>query len=1688
MKQTAKRILSLVLTLLMLASMLTIYASAANNYVPDAEYYDRIQLDAYVVNPAWASLTEADHLKTKVSYSYRGKVFTETYDKGCHFATLQDAYDKSVEDKISYPVILLAPGTYTDTLKIKGNLTLVGSNAGINPFVKAKDRTDPWQTNPKRFAAESLLAGVIFVEKITKTNVEVKFDGLELYRGFSFIETGARKTSTTVDCVNTIINGAGNASYGSYSATDVFSFSSSTSIVTTVNISNTYVKNLKTSSVVGKGLSVLNAKDVYFTMSSNAFMGNADGPKDQNPTYYVSDSMFYNNKATFGVIAIDPSANDSSSRTSTLLEVSDCVFLDGPDTPTDANSKKVAPINAAIASPKNLIKVHDNWFEGKQNYDASIIGLTLGGSATTNEFSSSFSFNNNVLIGYYNLPNTTGMMSTSKVDFTGNFYADYNRKQVDPVYAYPACYNNIKMDYFYVNQALTVKSTIFEIESFGIKGANVDSMRKTVSVVLDYGKKYDLNLKSSDKYTKFTVYDSTKKNVVKQFDTTKLESGVAKNTFYAVATSPKYPSYKFEYKITVSTFDPATSIKFTKPNTYLLSEEIKNYEKGSKYYTLWDGILYEFEVGKNAFLSVNDVYKVCKDFPTVIIPEGTYTQELILTKSITILGAKHGINPNIPQFTDPDIPWDINPERNQPDQETRLENTVVNLEPEDNKLIVIVDGFTLGEKSGFADKSKKQGSYTTLSVENCISDNAGGGSYYSKENEAMNVSNTIFTVGDSDETKSHKTTRIINFRMEDHLTRVPFAGHYENILFDGCYMANNGNFLFSNEVTAPKGLNFNFEMRNNCFYKNNPSNYYFTINNNSTLSDDRQYNRITLDNNIFYDTTGSGAGIIGIRFASDRDFLKVTNNTFYDPNASHWIPGSVNWYIGKVGVKTAAEAVKENLEVLEVLDQDNIHIKYNRFLGKIINSYSGMSICNPECYWDLTDNYYSSSVSKTAEGVAPTLGPCYYTDSHFLDWDMTKPSTVTDAYNKELNYVFNGANTSKKAFKATVDASVDTYEFDITMNTRQASYKIYTDKAMTNEVTNPVSLVGGNNVFYIKFSSYDGSVSHVYTAVVTKPALSGANIETFGSWKISGTNIYASVPVGTTNFKFPTAKVSSGATYKVYTDYACKNEMKSDSVTVPANYPVVRYIKVVSQDLKTTKIYTVSVVQAKNDQAEIVSIDGATKNGNVFTAPTDNSEFIVTPVVSEGAKIRAFVGGKEIIRRVDGTFIVESIANTKTAVFYVTSQTGVTNTFTLNVIRGRSSSAINGIRNMYTNGGDKSEYMAMVADSLFEVVPDLEGISAKWALYEDAACKTKINGTAVLLKQHTTEVYLKVVSADQSSVNVVKLTIISSNFKDESAGGVTRIFTIKDAVAVEGTTNHFIINATPGITKYALSITASDKAFAESNYLIAGDYEHKYRYTSTDPNPNISQKTVLPITGRNNVFYIRIWAVKGGEGYATEDYVVTVVSPRKTVTNYSDYSKIASWAKGHVDYLNKNGYAYFIGDEKKQFNPTQGITRFEVAAVVCRLLGVDPQSYIGTRHLFSDEIPKWADPYVKAVYAMGIMNGKEITKFDGYAKTTRQEFARVIVGTIAFSRGEGTVDDLYTTYKSAVDYEYSKYTFADQKDVASWAESALKLAVAHYKIMNGSPKNGKLYLYPKNEISRQEVAVVVATYSGYKAK
>ena len=53
--------------------------------------------------------------------------------------------------------------------------------------------------------------------------------------------------------------------------------------------------------------------------------------------------------------------------------------------------------------------------------------------------------------------------------------------------------------------------------------------------------------------------------------------------------------------------------------------------------------------------------------------------------------------------------------------------------------------------------------------------------------------------------------------------------------------------------------------------------------------------------------------------------------------------------------------------------------------------------------------------------------------------------------------------------------------------------------------------------------------------------------------------------------------------------------------------------------------------------------------------------------------------------------------------------------------------------------------------------------------------------------------------------------------------------------------------------------------------------------------------------------------------------------------------------------------------------------------------------------------------------------------------------------------------------------------FADSASVSDWALDDMKWAVA-YKVINGSPSDGKLYLNPQGNATRAEVATILMQY------
>ena len=1667
MKQTAKRILSLVLCIVVMLSTVSVYAFAKSNYTPDEDYYNNVVRDSFVVSPDWAGLEKGD----VVEFEFAGKTYTENFDPATRFSTIQAAVDAAVVLGDN-PVIVLLEGYYGEPTVISNNVTFVGPNGGINPVVKSQNEQEPWGRNIPY--GQASLKSPIVVDFESRNDIEVTFDGVTFYHGFSFIDGRTIDAKTDVVVKNTLISGAGSTEYEDYSASAVFYFNQSRKINASVEIKDTYIEDMSSANVFSTRVTNVNVSDIFFTNSKVGLMGAADGQNDLDVSYVISDSMFYDNNALAGIISVDHSLTDSTPRSSTLLEIYNCTFLDGSNTDLEETSN-TSPINVALAGTKNNVNIHDNLFVGKGNYEAAAAGYTYLSKALTEELKGTVKFNNNRLYGYCNLPDTSGINVNSYFEYSGNYFADSYGQQTDPVYKYPKSVNNLKIDYFFVDKDLKYKSSDYQISNVGIVGATVDHFEKTVQVNIPYGVKTPVNIKTNSEYTSIKLYaDAELTQQVTEIDPTTLDS-TKRNVFYAQSTSILYPSFEVVYTVYVTTTNPADTIEFTTAATYLVSSLVATYTTGSSYYAEWDGISYEFIVGKNAFADANDVFKLNDERPTILMQAGSYAKTIFVTKSAVILGNKHGVNPNVADFVNFDKAWELNDERNQADQETVLENAAIAFIPEATGAVLEIDGLTLGSYSVIDDRTSNDNFSSTIIVSNIIIDEAGGISYTLPGTASAISPTAIITCAPSkgkEAATTYKTGRFTNIRMVAQIGKPLFNMMAENSVIDGVYVANSTPKLFSADVTSPVTQNMHLEIRNSFFFGNTPNDYYFRVNHNLANVEGREYSNFILKHNMFYGNIANQWGIFGVLFSSAEDYTEFTDNIFASTHAKSIFPGSTGWFIGNIGTTKADVDINSQ----EIFNEKNFVIRYNRILGNL-QTLPGVAHCNEASRVDVSYNYFSKSVGKSNEGIKASIADSRHVcDYYFTDWDMKTPApSANDEYKKALEYVINGSGIlDGTTYTDTVSVNTTTYDFDIELKSRQASYAVYSNAACTNKVTHPVQLKDGENKFYIKFSSFDEEVTETISATITKPA---SVVETgftkFGSAKIEGTNIYAVVPMGTTTYTIPQTDVP----VKIYNDAACTSQYTASTINNISEVPVFKYV--VADGVR----YTLSVLQAINDQAELISIDNATKvSDNVFKANIIDSEFELVPLYSNSATIKVVDGSKEVYKNENGNYDILNVATSKTVTITVTAENGNEQTYTLNIARGAASSKVTKIFNMSPNGESGKRFDTIVSDQIFKVEPTFEGVGTKYQVYYDKACTQPVQDNIIILEARESVAYLKAVSADNSSTTLVQLNFTCTRFGKKEAAVEKTDWTIEGATFVEGTTDQYVATVDKDRKNYKLVVNL-DGAKYKKSYVEAAAYNGGERIGET---ALVNNKLVLPLNGRNTRYHIRIYTLEGDTPVKTERVYLTIVQPQDAVT-YTDYSSIGDWAKPYVDYLNNNGYAYFVGDNNKNFNASAGISRFEAAVVVCKMLGLNTNYTHSAKSPFTDEIPEWAVPYVKLCYTLGIMAGKSETTFDGYAKTTRQEFARIISQTIAISKGDYTpINDTYGLNQALIDLNYTRKGFADEAEIADWAKPGIRLAVSYYNVMSGSAENGKLYINPTKEITRQEVAILIAKREGAK--
>ena len=174
---------------------------------------------------------------------------------------------------------------------------------------------------------------------------------------------------------------------------------------------------------------------------------------------------------------------------------------------------------------------------------------------------------------------------------------------------------------------------------------------------------------------------------------------------------------------------------------------------------------------------------------------------------------------------------------------------------------------------------------------------------------------------------------------------------------------------------------------------------------------------------------------------------------------------------------------------------------------------------------------------------------------------------------------------------------------------------------------------------------------------------------------------------------------------------------------------------------------------------------------------------------------------------------------------------------------------------------------------------------------------------------------------------------------------------------------------------------------------------------------------------------------------------------------------VGHWADNYISYMAE--HEVINGSDDGMFHPNNSMTRTEFAIMLCNYLGIDPADYADTALPFIDaeDIPWWAVNYVKAIYALGIMQGQLNdygVSFCPNDNIQRMEYAI-------------SVERLLPDGLASV-----PITAADEADIPFWGKESMKIAVAQ-GILNGYPDGT---LRPRQSVTRAEAVKILFTIFG----
>ena len=560
--------------------------------------------------------------------------------------------------------------------------------------------------------------------------------------------------------------------------------------------------------------------------------------------------------------------------------------------------------------------------------------------------------------------------------------------------------------------------------------------------------------------------------------------------------------------------------------------------------------------------------------------------------------------------------------------------------------------------------------------------------------------------------------------------------------------------------------------------------------------------------------------------------------------------------------------------------------------------------------------------------------------------------------------------------------------------------------------------------------------------------------------------------------------VSEGCSWKLYEDQTLSTEVKNkrlyfDGVTT------VRYVEILSPDGVSSSVYRIYATKNYGSEAKLIDvlidseqvaspeIVGTTYK---YTLPADVAFLNYDLKVSSGATYELFADSmltEPLVKT--GSYIpyggyqvyilITSEDKSTTSKYCLDFERPYSEYYDPCVVEGVAPAGNYVVRHNRKWIGYYCQNLLASETFDFMVTP-----GATYKIYADQDLTKELSRSgdvkALALSEGTNTFYIKVEDSAHSNV----LTFVVYNGTRSSDTTILGLATGSSAVA-GGVITAVGTGDTMSVRFNTRSPYATCRVFADQSKQI------ELKYTST---PITEEGSIRVIDERTfnlatelagNVYFVECMAENG----AIEDYML-VVQKSVAAKSYTDVSD-GAWYTSYIEDASAMGMlgGELTGNDEEgneiyAFRPDDFASRQELAVIICRMLGVNRTAFeeFAVAYKDADQIAAWANGYVRACYAFGIMQGS-LEGNDLYFlpenSITRQEVM------LMFSRMYGLTGS------------YDLSVFHDSNLVAPWAQSGVEAVVASGLILGD--ENG--YLNPDAKISRAEIAAIIVRAIEYAA-